>query len=266
MDLKDLKIVTHDTIKAIRNFEVVTPDFFTDTFYNCAQKVHPGFDKGNVEHESVGKILDKVLRIQKETNEHTSELKDNITLASQAIVNKDEAELGRVKDRIDTLYERILHLEQQVYIDELTKVYNRKWLFEEVLENNIFKRNGVLTFVDVDKFKQINDNYGHVAGDKVLLMIATLASKLQQSKTVRYGGDEFIVISESVNTVQQTKFFDTINNNLARKALNYQGHSFKVGISYGSVFYEAGENFQDVIERVDKIMYDHKRMRKAIPA
>ena len=261
MNIKDLRTVTNDTLKEVRNYDVITPDFFSDTFYNKATQIDTNLDKEMIERNSTESILDKVLRIQKETKNHTNELKDNIDLAAIAIEAKDNKGLGEVKNNIDDLYQRILHLEEQVYLDELTKVQNRKWLFENILINNTFKNDGALTFIDIDKFKVINDNYGHVAGDKVLVMIAQLTTRLVGSKTVRYGGDEFIVVSENSDSIKQKKFFDTINSNLAKKALTYQGNSFKVGISFGSIDYKAGDNFHDVIENVDKMMYEHKKAR-----
>jgi len=261
VNIKDLQAVTNDTLKEVRKFEVVTPDFFSDTFYAKATEIDPDIDINQINKDTIENTLDKVIRIQKETKEHTIELKDNINLATVAIENRDDKGLGEVKNNIDDLYKRILHLEQQVYLDELTKVQNRKWLYEEVLQNNTFKRDGALTFVDIDKFKGINDNYGHVAGDKVLVMIATLTTRLADSKTVRYGGDEFIVISEKANSAYQEKFFDNINKNLAKKDLTYQGNSFKVGISFGSIDYKAGDSFAEVLEKVDKMMYKHKKER-----
>lgn len=266
MNTHDLQTVTNDTLKEVRNYEIITPDFFADTFYNKAMDLDPSLDMDDINKESVENILEKVLRIQKETKTHTNELKDNISLASAAIESQDNKELGQVKNKIDDLYNRILHLEAQVYVDELTKVQNRKWLFEDVLVDNHFINDGALTFVDVDKFKLINDNYGHIAGDKVLVMIATLTTRLANSKTVRYGGDEFIVLSESANSAYQQKFFDNINSNLAKKDLTYQGNKFKVGISFGSIDYKAGENFHEVIEKVDKMMYEHKKARAAAKA
>ncbi len=261
MNIKDLQTVTNDTLKEVRNYDVVTPDFFSDTFYNKATQIDTNLDKDLIARNSTESILDKVLRIQKETKDHTSELKDNIDLATVAIQAKDDKGLGEVKNNIDDLYQRILHLEEQVYLDELTKMQNRKWLFEDVLSNNTFKRDGALTFIDIDKFKVINDSYGHIAGDKVLVMIAQLTTRLVGSNTVRYGGDEFIVISESSDSIKQKKFFDTVNQNLSKKALTYQGNSFKVGISFGSVDYKSGDNFHEVIEKVDKMMYEHKKAR-----
>jgi diguanylate cyclase (GGDEF)-like protein len=261
VNIKDLQTVTNDTLKEVRKYEVVTPDFFSDTFYSKAIEIDPKLDKKKINGDSVENILDKILKIQKDTKEHTSELKNNINLATVAIENRDDKRLGEVKNNIDDLYKRIIHLEQQVYLDELTKVQNRKWLYEEVLNNNKFKKDGSLTFVDVDKFKVINDNYGHVAGDKVLVMIATLTTRLEGSKTVRYGGDEFIVISEDKSSAEQEKFFHNLNHNLSNKQLTYQGKSFKVGISFGSIDYKAGDNFSEVIEKVDKMMYKHKKER-----
>jgi diguanylate cyclase (GGDEF)-like protein len=264
VNIKDLQTITNDTLKEVRKYDVVTPDFFTDTFYSKATNIDINLDKDLIARDGTQSILDKVINVQKETKKHTNELKNNIDLATVAIEEKDDKSLGEVKNNIDDLYQRILHLEEQVYLDELTKVQNRKWLFEKILSNNSFINDGTLTFVDIDKFKLINDNYGHVAGDKVLVMIAQLTTRLINSKTIRYGGDEFIIISESEDSSKQKRFFDTINQNLSKKELTYQGNSFKVGISFGSIDYKSGDNFHEVIEKVDKMMYEHKKARAGV--
>jgi len=261
LDTQQLQEITNNTLKEVRNYDIVTPEFFADTFYDKAIKINPDIDKNELKREGKDGILEKVLHIQKETQEQTIILKDNITLASKAIEDKDDKSLGEVKNNIDDLYKRIVQLEEQVYLDELTKVQNRKWLFEKVLENNHFKEDGALTFVDVDKFKVVNDTYGHVAGDKVLIIIAKLTTHLEGSKTIRYGGDEFITLSQKSDAKQQQQFFTTINSNLTKKDLHYREHSFKVGISFGSVDYKAGDSFQEVLEKVDKLMYEHKKAR-----
>ncbi len=261
MNIKDLQIITNDTLKEVRNYEVVTPDFFTDTFYEKAIQIDPNIDITAINKESVETTLKKALYLQEEAKNHTSELKENINLATIAIQKRDNNELFEVKNKINDLYQRILHLEEQVYIDELTKVQNRKWLFEEMLENNTFKKDGALTFIDIDKFKNINDNYGHVTGDRVLVMIALLTTRLANSKTVRYGGDEFIVICEDIDSNNQKKFFQNINNNLSKKNLTYNSQTFQVSISYGSIDYKAGDNFLEIIEKVDKLMYQHKKSK-----
>ncbi len=264
MNTRELQEITNDTLKEVRNYEIVTPNFFSDTFYEKAIVVNPDLQKEEILNEGVEGTLAKVLHIQKETKEHTSELKENINEATVAISNKDDKSLGEVQSKIDDLYKRILQLEEQVYIDELTKVQNRKWLFEELLNDEHFKNDGTLTFLDIDKFKSINDSYGHVAGDKVLVMIATLTKKLPNSKTIRYGGDEFIIVSQSENKESQQKFFENINKNLAKKNLKYQGELFRVGISYGCIDYKAGEDFNKVLEKVDKMMYEHKKIRASL--
>ncbi len=261
MNIRDLQIITNDTLKEVRNYEVVTPDFFTDTFYEKAIQVDPNIDITAINKDSVETSLKKALHIQKEAKNHTNELKENINLATIAIQKRDNNELFEVKNKINDLYQRILHLEEQVYIDELTKVQNRKWLFEEVIDNNTFKKDGALTFIDIDKFKDINDNYGHITGDKVLMMIALLTTKLTNSKTVRYGGDEFIIICEDINSKNQKKFFENINNNLSKKNLTYNSKIFQVSISYGSIDYKTGDNFLETIEKVDKMMYQHKKSK-----
>ncbi len=261
MNTKDLQTVTSDTLKDIRKYDIVTPDFFTDKFYEKAIKLDPDVELNSFYNEGIESILDKVYKIQKSTQEHATKLKENINEASVAISKKDEKSLVEIQNKIDNLLQKVTNLEKQLYIDELTKAYNRKWLFEKLLKNNRFSKSGTLTFLDIDKFKKINDTYGHVAGDKVLMMISKLTKKLQNSSTIRYGGDEFIIICHDRDKKRHHTFFENINKNLAKQDLKYQGNTFRIGISYGTVDYRAGENFDTVIEKVDKIMYEHKKAR-----
>ncbi len=259
MDIGSLKIITNDTIKEIRKFDIVTPELFKNTFMTKAQEHNISIDLEKLKNDTVDITLHKVYEIEKNTKENTKLLQENIDLATTAINEQDSKLLNRVQEQMKELNRRISMLEEQVYMDELTKVYNRKWLFEKFLIDEKFIKNGTIIFIDIDKFKEINDTYGHVTGDKVLAMIAQLTKKLSNAHTIRYGGDEFLVISfESAyeKLLEQTK---NLSTQLMKKLFIYQGNTFKVKISYGICEFKAGDKFQDIIEIVDKKMYQQKK-------
>ncbi len=262
MKQAELKIATDDTLKELREFDVITPDLYTDAFQSKLKSIGVDADMDILSQNNVPLILDKILKIQKETQEGTKTLKENIDLATVAIRNQDEEALASIKDHMTALQERISALEEEVYIDDLTKAYNRKWLFDKILENDTFPKDGVLTFIDLDKFKVINDSYGHIAGDKVLFLISNVLQKLDGVDVIRYGGDEFIMISFNHDVDYIESYLTKVNEGFKNKSFKFQGHTFKVSLSSGSASFKSGENFHQITSIVDEKMYQTKRAKK----
>jgi diguanylate cyclase (GGDEF)-like protein len=125
---------------------------------------------------------------------------------------------------------------------------------------------GALLFIDLDHFKQINDQYGHAAGDAVLQASAErMQAAIRSSDTVsRVGGDEFIVllpvIGDAGAQVVARKILETLKQPVAAK-----GHSLTVGASIGVVEFKPGEaSAEDLISRADQAMYAAKRAGRAM--
>ncbi len=267
MQQRDLKIATEDTRKELQTFDVITPDLYSDAF-NTKLKQIGGVDADLdvLSQNNIPFILDKILKIQKETQEGTQTLKENIDLATIAIDNQDQKALASIKEHMTALQNRISALEEEVYVDDLTKAYNRKWLFDKILRHNCFQKNGVLTFIDLDKFKHINDSYGHIAGDKVLFLISNVLKKLEGVDVVRYGGDEFIMISFEHDVDYLEKYLQKVNEDFDTKSFKFQGHTFKVSLSAGSSTFSTGDDFDTITAKVDAKMYEIKRAKKEAQA
>jgi len=263
---KDLKVVTDDTLKELRGFDVITPDLYTDAFSIKLKDGGIEADEDILSQNSVPLVLDKILKIQKKTQEGVRTLKENIDLATIAIDNEDAAALSAIKEHMQALQERINSLEEEVYIDDLTKAHNRKWLFDKILKDDTFQKDGVLTFIDLDKFKVINDSYGHVAGDKVLFLISNILQKLDGVDVIRYGGDEFIMINFDNNSSYIEDYITKVNEGFSTKSFKFQGHTFKVSISSGTADFKAGDNFHQITNIVDQKMYEAKRAKKEAEA
>lgn len=148
--------------------------------------------------------------------------------------------------------------------DTLTSLVSRGQ-FEQRLKKKLKKSKAfTLIMLDMDKFKYINDTYGHEEGDKVLVIIASILehSIKHIDMASRYGGDEFMLLLESSDMDAGRHVMDRINTNLSvfnEKAIK----SYKIQLSMGSHFVEEPQNSQyaDVLAFVDGNMYKTKRAK-----
>lgn len=162
--------------------------------------------------------------------------------------------------------EKIAHL---AHHDFLTGLPNRAY-FSEILEHSIaLTRRGqgklAVLFLDLDGFKKINDTLGHEAGDLLLQGVSQrLQATVRESDTVaRIGGDEFILLLESVTVpdnavVVAQKIIDNL-----MPAFDLNGASGRVGASIGIALYpQHGEQAEELLRRADDAMYQAKRNGK----
>lgn len=160
-------------------------------------------------------------------------------------------------------HERHYHLANY---DPLTGLPNRT-LAEELLEQSKKLRErhqkplGVL-FIDLDKFKAINDMHGHAAGDLLLKEVARrMRNALRESDTLaRLHGDEFVVFLNEIDTPQDINIVIHHLKEAFKPAFVYQGHTLNVGLSIGCALYpEDGNTFEALLAKADRSMYRDKR-------
>jgi len=157
-------------------------------------------------------------------------------------------------------------LDHQVRHDTLTGLPNRRMFFDR-LEHAITssRRTGMhlaVLFVDLDRFKEINDTLGHAAGDSVLVNIANLLkSAVREADTVaRLGGDEFVILLDSINDPQQAMIVVRKLHDLFQVAMQIDGHKLIVHCSIGvSIYPEDGKNTDELMQNADQAMYNSKK-------
>ena len=154
-------------------------------------------------------------------------------------------------------------LKQHAFFDPLTGLANRLLLvdrFQLAMQHaKRSRRQFAVLMIDLNKFKGINDTYGHAAGDTVLTTVAQrLVSAVRASDTVaRLGGDEFALIIESVSEREQIatlgqKLVDMLTEDVALNS----GDVVSVGASIGIAWYpKDGENLKDILDVADQAMY-----------
>jgi diguanylate cyclase (GGDEF)-like protein len=149
-------------------------------------------------------------------------------------------------------------------VDPLTGLYNRRFA-EQRLAAEVARseRKGhpltVLT-LDLNSFKQINDTYGHPAGDQVLQEFAARLNKIIRGAdlAVRLGGDEFLVLLPECTLPQ----LQLVLGRLGSLEVDWQGQKIPVTFSAGWKQYEMGERPEEMLARADELLYSRKRAGK----
>jgi diguanylate cyclase (GGDEF)-like protein len=165
-----------------------------------------------------------------------------------------------------TRRELILELqkaERRAHTDALTGVYNRRFM-QDALDREIelVKRSGsslCLMLADVDDFKTFNTRYGHLAGDRILVEVATLLRKNFRAADliIRYGGDEFLAIMPDTNLSQGFVAIDRLQGLLLR--WNAKEHrEYTLSLSCGVAHYCLGQTVEDLVNAADADLYVRK--------
>ncbi|MBN2782425.1 MAG: GGDEF domain-containing protein [Campylobacterales bacterium] len=260
-----LKAITEESKRAIARMDVVTPSVYASIFTKYAFKHNVSIeDEPGLAQDLLMTECSNMSNVQEETSKNADRLSNSTSKAIDAIKNKDETKLTEALNETNELKQEIEKLKERVYKDELTRAYNRKWLHDNLLKDEQFKKTGILAIIDLNYFKDINDTYGHVIGDKVLLLIATQLKK-SQGTVIRYGGDEFILLFDGeTNKDLVLRKLNIIRDSIIKKNLKIKDISFKVSFSFGAQEFKSGDYLNNIIDAADKHMYRDKIQIKKI--
>ncbi|PCH99410.1 MAG: hypothetical protein COB76_05805 [Alphaproteobacteria bacterium] len=152
---------------------------------------------------------------------------------------------------------------KQANTDELTGIFNRKGMID-AFSKTMDQKGGEIIFIDLDKFKPINDTFGHEAGDKALKAVANALSRHCRDNDIvaRIGGDEFVVIIEGTKAKSRAIDIQNIFNALSiERAHNGTDVSIKINASIGAEPFKNGDNFDQKKAAADQKMYDAKKAK-----
>ncbi|MFK9083319.1 diguanylate cyclase [Pseudomonas neuropathica] len=190
---------------------------------------------------------------------------------------RDERE-QEVAARLHSLADRVAHMEQEAQgfrehleeqrqkalIDPLTGLPNRA-AWSERLEHEIgqWQQHGntlMLAMLDLDHFKRINDNYGHLAGDKVLKIIASVLRKRLRGTDfiARFGGEEFVLLMPSTVPANGLKLLETLRAAIEACPFHFRGEPVTITLSIGLAAFKPGEHSDLVLKRADQALYRAK--------
>ncbi|APV39799.1 hypothetical protein PFAS1_10750 [Pseudomonas frederiksbergensis] len=190
---------------------------------------------------------------------------------------RDERE-QEVAARLHSLAERVAHMEQEALgyrehleeqrqkalIDPLTGLPNRAaWSERLDHEINLWQQHGnslLLAMLDLDHFKRINDNYGHLAGDKVLKIIANVLRKRLRGTDfiARFGGEEFVLLMPDTGPTAGAKLLEKLRASIEACPFHFKGEPVTITISMGLTAFKPGEHSDLVLKRADQALYRAK--------
>ena len=217
--------------------------------------------------ESVERINQEQLEIIQETYKDESSKVQDILKNFSNIHSQVEDRMKTATETIKTLNQQITILENVSNLDPLTRTFNRRALQAYIdsvskIKNKAFDTRVLL--IDIDDFKQVNDKYGHLAGDRVLMYLAKLVSNTLRDgdKVFRFGGEEFLVVINRADAQACEKIAERILQSVRGSSLMYQDNKIKITLSIGSAVFTEGDDFESLIDRADRALYKAKQNGK----
>ncbi|MCL4401771.1 MAG: GGDEF domain-containing protein [Acidobacteria bacterium] len=184
----------------------------------------------------------------------------NTVFASPALAMWIENQHDRIREIGSELDRLRREVAQRLDLDRLTGLLNQSALSKRMEDAGSFQ--GVAVVCDMDDFKEINDRYGHLAGDEILRNIGHLlrASIRPEDEAFRWGGDEFVVLFHNQNREVARTRMQEIATRL--RAFRVRGHGMlPISFSWGTAE-SAGRPLREVLDEADRDMYASKRKRR----
>ncbi len=158
-----------------------------------------------------------------------------------------------------------LKLEKLAITDPLTELYNRRYFFErgwnEYVRARRYEHALAVVMMDIDYFKKVNDLYGHICGDKVLVSVAALLKKTVRGIDLmaRFGGEEFIALLPETDLKGVQLLAERMRLEIADTPIEHNGKSFHISISIGIAMIDANNgDFEGMINQADIALYKAK--------
>ncbi|MBV4472599.1 GGDEF domain-containing protein [Pseudomonas botevensis] len=248
--------------------------------------------EGHADNSSAAREMDTQIREQVDGLQSSVQEAADLDDLKQVLENHLEGLLGtmdqhqkqrdareqEVAARLKGLAERVAHMEQEALgyrehleeqrqkalVDPLTGLPNRA-AWSERLEHEIaqWQQHGntlSLAMLDLDHFKRINDNYGHLAGDKVLKIIATVLRKRLRGTDfiARFGGEEFVLLLPATPPAVGARLLETLRASIEACPFHFKGERVTITISMGLAAFKPGEHSDLVLKRADQALYRAK--------
>jgi diguanylate cyclase (GGDEF)-like protein len=183
-------------------------------------------------------------------------------LAPAIIAPVMSLQLLRLLSELDQAEEKLQILSNT---DELTQTYNRRYFIQfgeqELKRSQRYGEVFSIALLDIDNFKEINDNHGHLTGDRVLHQLSSLLKEeiRQTDIFARYGGDEFVFLFPKTNREQSKIWAERLHKRFASTAIDVEGLEIQLSFSIGvATFDSTTTDLDDLLTNADRALYQAK--------
>jgi len=292
--------IANETFEKLNHLNIPPyPKYYHDTFMETLQKnqdqdivdlakKHNYLFSNASQEEMVSEtcfgLMKKGIEAFVKTNDNLKFISDETAINIDTI-KKDDAGVNthQILQAFDTFQEKILvelqtadatisklkleveKLERESNIDPLTKAHNRRVLMKDLEEVISFGKDKEmdmhLVLFDADDFKQINDAFGHIAGDKTLIFLSKLIQNSLRCGTriYRYGGEEFVIILNRTSYEEAAKIVERIIKEVSDSKLLYKSNDIHLTLSAGICSHIKNITAEELIDKADKALYEAKK-------
>lgn len=241
-------------------------------YRNCAMQDYKelaiqSIDSYADSNEKIGKITEEQAELLEQSSHDSLINFEKITEKFNDIQIHLSDEVSRANDVIHTLMKQVKSLEVKTSLDPLTKTFNRYALNEhlrgllskEKLDFDIF-----CLMIDADNFKNINDKFGHIAGDKVLIFLAKLFKKALRDgdRVYRFGGEEFIILLNRTDLDGACLVGERLLTLCRNNKPLFQNQQISVTLSIGLTKIKDDDTIDTIVQRSDTALYKAKNNGK----
>lgn len=256
-----LKKITDSTINDLLQQEVIMPSLYFETFDQKSKALNIDFEDSHVKKELDDLICKEFSTIDAYMNKTIKSISSAKTLAEdakEAISNQDEVALGTLSLKMEELQKQLQSVQEEIYLDTFTKTYNRKWLFNNFInEKGNIINNGLIFFIKIDSYDYVTKTHGNLIADNLLLFILNfIKNELEKEnisfKISRYYTNQFIVLlNEDIKST-------TVITHQIKTLLKDKTLKSKSGIMLQPKFddvllqYNRNDNFQYLLEIIQE--------------
>ncbi len=261
---KILKKITDETINELLLNDIILPS----SYFQCFDKHAKTLDINLDDKEFENKLNILIAQEFEDINEYASRtLKslEQVTIATKdakkAIKNKDESSLKKIYQEMEDLKIELDSVSNKIFKDNVTKTFNKKWIYNIFLKNNEkFKNNGIFILLEIDNSSYILENYGHLIYDNLQIFITKFISKKLKDEKFHYNiakfnKKQFLIfleneeIKETSNVIKNTR--DLLEDTTLKSK---SGILIKPNFSYSLTTYKQKENFSETVENLIKML------------
>jgi diguanylate cyclase (GGDEF)-like protein len=184
----------------------------------------------------------------------------SVSLVVHDNFHQENIDIGHMVDKLNML----------AVTDPFTNLYNKKYVEKQLHEDISFtyksNENIILAMLDIDEFKSVNDNFGHVSGDFVIKELVGIIHKRTEnhkSWAARYGGDEFLITFYNNTYENVKKYCDDIMKDFSDVEFHHEDQSFHSSVSIGIYEYDPKvDSYETLLNKVDAKMYEEKKKKQ----
>lgn len=265
---KGLNIINNDLYEILPSFK---KNYFNESLKKVIKNGYKMFFSASMHSDLIGGNKKFNLKLKKiEVNGSIGAILEFKDVTSEYVrINKLKKHIQELSSANEILKKKEKTIKTLAYYDTLTGIPNRNLFYKKA--NRLLidaKKNKSLlglVFIDVDRFKAVNDTYGHIVGDKVIAQVAKILSKSirEIDFVARYGGDEFLLLLPYLKECSEYEFVTSNINDFKNKYVSYKDKKINISLSMGASFYPRdGKNIHELMIKADKLMYAAKNKYK----